>query len=151
MNRVARSREALEPQNSLGDDLDVLGRDGHDLSPEHVEHIAVKSPCAPLEPFGIDEVGRTSLGDVHSQARVGRDECAGGAGVIEVDVGDEQVAKIGDREAELGKPGFERGESRTRSGIYERETVVEIKQIGAKKLLFTEETEVEKLAHAPRC
>lgn len=91
------------------------------------------------------------LGDVHSQARVGRDERAGGAGVIEVDVGDEQMAKIGDREPEIGEPGLERRKSRTRPGIYQRETVVEIKQIGAKKLLFAEKTEVEKIAHAPRC
>jgi hypothetical protein len=88
---------------------------------------------------------------MHAQAWVGRDECAGGTRVIEVDMRDEQMAKIGDLEAELGKPGFERRESRQGPGVYERETVVEIKQICAKKLLFTEETEVEKLEHALRC
>ena len=61
------------------------------------------------------------------------------------------MAELGDRDAELGEPGFERRESRCRPRIDERETAVEIEQIGAKQLLFAEEMEVEKLEHAPRC
>jgi len=103
MNCVARSREAFQPHNSLAYDLDVLGRYGPHRSPEQIEHVAVEPPCAPLEPLGADEVRCASLGDVHTQARIGRNECSASAGVIEVDVRDEQVPELSDRDTQSAR------------------------------------------------
>ena len=44
--------------------------------------------------LGIDEVRRADLRDVHLQARVLAHEHARGAGVVEVDVREEQVADV---------------------------------------------------------
>ena len=56
--RVAGAREALQPEHDVSDDVDVLGRDGHELAPERVERVAVEPPGARLEPARLDEMRR---------------------------------------------------------------------------------------------
>ena len=51
----------------------------------------------------VDDVRRADLGDVHAQPGVLADERAGGAGVVEVDVREQQVADVGELEAALGE------------------------------------------------
>ena len=94
MARVAGAREGREPERLVADDVDVLARHRRELAPEAVEVVAVQPPRAALEPARVDEVRRADLRDVHLQARVLAHEHARGAGMVEVDVGEQQVADV---------------------------------------------------------
>ena len=88
--------------------MDVRLRHGRELAPQRVEGVAVEPARARLEPRRVDEVRRADLRDVHLQARVLADEHARGAGVVEVDVREQQVADVGEREALLVEPPLQR-------------------------------------------
>ena len=79
--------------------MDVLARHRRELAPERVERVAVEPARALLQPLRIDEVRRADRRDVHLQRRVLAHEHAGGAGVVEVDVAEQQMADVGEREA----------------------------------------------------
>src|SRR5262249_35031352 len=61
MRGVARGREALEPDDSVADDLEVPGRHGRQLAPEDVERVSVQAACARFEPARVEEVGSADL------------------------------------------------------------------------------------------
>ena len=117
---------------------------------------------------------RALLGYVHLDARIRRHERSGSAGMVEMDVGHEQVAQVGDGrllecgdtadvvrvgvrdddrtqvcgvEPEAADEREDRRRAAWQTGVDQREPVVEIEQIGADKLFFAEKTEVEKLRH----
>src|SRR2546429_638248 len=81
------------------DDVDVRLRHGRELPPEPFERLAVESPRARLELGRVDEVGRADLGDMDLQAGMLADEHTGGAGVVEMDVREQQVADVAERQA----------------------------------------------------
>jgi hypothetical protein len=83
---VARGREAIEPEDSVADDVDVGGRDGSELAPQGVERLAVESARARLQPVRLDQVRCSDGGNVHLQAGVEAGEDTRGAGMVEVDV-----------------------------------------------------------------
>ena len=102
--RVAGRREAFEPDDAVADDVDVLLRHRRELAPERVEPVAVEPSRARLELRRVDQVRRSHVGDVHLQAGVLPHENAGRAGVVEVDVGEEEMADVGQSEAALCEP-----------------------------------------------
>src|SRR5437764_8927869 len=92
VRRVARRRERFEPRRDVPDHLDVLLRHGPRLAVEPVQIVAVQAPRRRDESRRIDDVRRAGLRDVHADLRVLRDDVTGRAGVIEVDVRQQQVA-----------------------------------------------------------
>jgi hypothetical protein len=78
------------------------------------------------------------LGNVYAQARVRRDQCSGGAGVIEMYVSEQDVAEVADLQIEFGKPLLECRECRRGATIYEREAVLQVEQVATDKALFTQ-------------
>ena len=59
------------------------------------------------------------------------DESAGGAGMVEMDVGEEQVADVGQGEPPLGKAGPEGRDRGCRPAVEQGETVVGLDEVGA--------------------
>src|SRR5437762_1974115 len=88
----------LEIEDALADDLDRPFRDGNELAPQAVELVAVEPARAPLEPARIDQVRGPDLAHVHAQARVAPDQKTRGAGVVEVDVSEDEVPQILERQ-----------------------------------------------------
>ena len=74
---------------------------------------------------------RADLGDVHAQLGVLADERAGGAGVVEVDVREQQVADVGELEAAVGERLLQRREAGGRAAVVQREPVVGLEQVAA--------------------
>jgi hypothetical protein len=91
---VAGAGKRLEAERVVADGVDIRFRDRRELAPKVVERVAVEASRAALEPRGIDQVRCADFGDVDLQCWVFPDEGAGGAGVIEVDVAEEQVADL---------------------------------------------------------
>ena len=73
---------------------DVGGRHGQHLAPEALHVVAVQPACALQQLLRIDEMRRPDLVHVHAQVREPLDERARRAGVIEVDVGEEERARL---------------------------------------------------------
>jgi hypothetical protein len=74
---------------------------------------------------------RADLGDVHLQRWVFADEHAGGTGVIEVDVAQEEVPDVWQREAETGESFREPWKTRGRATVEERWPVVGLDEVAA--------------------
>ena len=100
---VAGSRKAVEPDDPVADDVHVPLGDRRELAPEVVERVAVEPPGAGLELRGVDEVRRADLGHVHLQRRMLAHEHSRGPRMVEVDVGEKKVAKVGQGEAARGQ------------------------------------------------
>ena len=65
----------------------------HDLAPQAVELLAVQAPRAGHQALGVDHVRRAALVDVDRQLGPAAHERAARAGVVEVDVGQQQRAR----------------------------------------------------------
>ena len=87
---------------------------------EAVEQRAVDARRAVDEPGRIDEVARAAL--VHDHGGDGEvgGEVADGAGVVEVDVGDDDPAQVGGAEPERGERRVHGGDARLRTGLDQR-------------------------------
>ena len=107
MRRVAGRREAVEAEHAVADDVDVLLRHRRELAPERVEGVAVQAARAALEALRVDEVRRADRAR-RAPAAPGcsRTSTPGGAGVVEVDVAEQQMADVGQREAAVARPAF---------------------------------------------
>jgi hypothetical protein len=68
---------------------------------------------------------------VHEKRRVALDERPCGSRVVEVDVAEQQVAEVGEREATLGEPALERGDAGRGPAVEERRAVRRLEQIAA--------------------
>ncbi len=104
VRRVAGSGEAVQPEHALPHDVEVLLRNGRQLAPERVERVAVEAPRAPLEPRRVDQVRRADFRHVHLQIGMLTDEHPRGARMVEMNVRQEQVAQVGERQPLLGEP-----------------------------------------------
>jgi hypothetical protein len=71
-------------------DLQVLLGHGQHLAPQALHVIAVQTLRARVQPRGIDQVPRAALVHVNTQIGPALHERAGRAGVVEVDVGEQQ-------------------------------------------------------------
>ena len=82
-------------------------------------------------------------------SRVLAHEEAGGARVVEVDVREQEMAQVGDRDAVLGEPGAERFERRCGTAVMESRAFGGVEQVRADDALAAEVEEVdeERLRH----
>jgi hypothetical protein len=144
VRRVAGRRPGLEPENAFADDGDVLLRDRRELPPQAVELVAVQPACASFEPARIHEMRRTDCAYVYAQVRVAPDERPGGTCVIEVDVRDDQVPQVLERESVLAKARLERIDAGRGAAVHER-GLRRLKQVRRDDLRTAEVAEVEKL------
>ena len=140
---VTGRREALEAEHLGADCVDVRLGDGHQLAPEAVELFTVKPAGAALETLGVDEVRRADLGDVHLQLGLLADERAGRAGVVEVDVREQQVPQVAELEAALGESVLQLGDARRRPAVLQRKPVRGLDQVAADHLRASEVPEIE--------
>jgi hypothetical protein len=108
-------------------------RFGHrgELSPEVVERVAVEATRAALEAGRVDQVWRADFRDVNLQVRMLTDEDARGASMIEVDVAQEQVTDVGEREPEPGKCFLQSRNGRCRAAVEERRPSLGLDQVAA--------------------
>ena len=70
---------------------------------------------------------------------------AGGAGVVEVDVREQEVTQVGETDAALCEPGFERLACRGRPAVEEGEAVVGLDQVDPDRALAAGEVQVDRL------
>ena len=68
---------------------------------------------------------------MHLQRRVLADERAGGPGVVEVDVGEEEMADLAELEPSLGEARLQRRHARRRAAVEERRAVVGLDDVAA--------------------
>ena len=98
------SGECFDLETGGANDLAVLDRPNvrlrsrDDLAPELVHQIAIEARCAGNEARGIDEMGGSN--GMHEDLRSPLCPPAGGAGMIEVDMGHEDMVDVGRLDAE---------------------------------------------------
>jgi hypothetical protein len=148
--RVAGSVEHFE--FSLGErngfaafeDVDILFGDRESFAEEAGEFIAPQAACTGEKQGRIGHVERAALVDVHAQVGIFADEGAGGSGVIEVDVGEEDGFEIGEGESagkELGAQNFECG---GRAGVDDGVVTASFEQGGSDGVRAAGPVEVER-------
>jgi hypothetical protein len=123
MRGVPRRRPRLEPEHLAAHDLDVLLRHGDELAPQPVEVLRVEAARACLQAGRVDEVRRADLADVHPEAGVPANEGAGCARVVQVNVCQEEVAEVREREPLPGQALLERAEARRGAAVDQRRLV----------------------------
>jgi hypothetical protein len=70
-------------------------------------------------------------------------DCSGRAGVVEMDVAEQQVSYVGEGETVLAEAALEREQRRGRAAIEQRDTVVGVDEVDADRLGLPAELEVE--------
>jgi hypothetical protein len=88
-------------------------------------------------------VRRADLGDVDLETRVLPNEDTRGAGVVEVDVAEEEVADVGRREPARREALLECREIARRAAVEERRPVLGLEQVAADDALGAEVVEVD--------
>lgn len=88
-------------------------------------------------------MGRSDLGHVNLEGRVLPDEGARGAGMVEVDVAEQEMANVRQLEAPVCKPLLERLHIGRRPAVEERKAVVRLEQVAADDPLGAEVVEVD--------
>ena len=149
MRGVAGRGERLEVEHAVADDPHVLLGDGSELAPEAVEVVPVEPARAPLQAARVDEVRSSDLAHVDDEARALAHERARRAGVVEVDVGEEQVAEVGDLEPLLRQPRSECVQAARRAAVDECRLLA-LEQVRADDARPAEVLEVEELHAAER-
>jgi len=90
-------------------------------------------------------VRRADLGDVDLELGLLPDERAGGAGVVEMDVAEEQVVDVGEREPAPREASLQCRDGGGRAAVEEREAVVGLDQVAADDALGAEVVEVDEV------
>ena len=149
VRRVPGRGEALEPEDAVADDVDVLLRHGRELAEQGIERIGVEPARARLQLARVDDVGRPDLRDVHLEPGVLADEGAGGTGVVEVDVGEEEMADVRQLEPALGETRLQRVDARRRPAVVNGRPIVGLDQVRADDALGLV-VEVDRLVQGAR-
>ncbi len=101
MGRVTLGRKRLPAEHVPRGDADVPFGHRRELAPERVEETAVEPSCRALEPGRVDEMRRPDRRDPDRELRVLAHDRPGRTGMVEMDVGEEQVADVRQLEALL--------------------------------------------------
>lgn len=144
MRRMTRAREAREPEHVVADDRDVLLRNREQAAPQPIERIPVETACAHLEPGGVDDVWRAELGDVHTDVRLLADDPSDSTCVVEVNVREEDMSDVGERQAALGESSSKHRQRGKRPAVEEGEPVVGLDEVRRNLLGATDVVQVEK-------
>ncbi|MEA2425816.1 MAG: hypothetical protein QOH13_2226, partial [Thermoleophilaceae bacterium] len=144
----ADGRECLPAEHVAGRDAHVLLGHRRELPPEWVERLTVEPPRGALEPRRVDEMRRADLGDPDCQAGVAAHDRAGGAGVIEMDVREEQVADVLEAQAVLRESRLERRQRRGRPAIEQRKSVVGVDDVHADRVRPSAEVQIQMMHRA---
>jgi hypothetical protein len=142
MAGMAGGRERLEPERGFPDDMDVLLRDRCQLAPK-VERVAVEAAGRAFELGRVDQVRGADLCYMDLELRVAPDEDAGGAGMVEVDVAEQEVPDVRERQAALFEPSLERGDAARGPAVEEREAVVGLEEVAPDDVLGALVVEVD--------
>ena len=127
---VAGSREAVEPDDAIADDVDVRLGTGASSPHRLVERVAVEPPGARVELRRVDEVRRADLGDVDMQRRDARGRALlrpphGRGGCGREEDGERRSAR-GPRSA---RPCLQRRNAARRPAVEERRPVLRLQQV----------------------
>ncbi len=125
------AREALEAEDVVADDTNVLLWHGYELAPEPVERVAVEPAGARFEPGRIVQVGRAHGRDVDLERGMLTNDRSRGAGMVEMDVGEQEVADVAELEAAGGEAVLQRREAGGRPTVEERRAVVGLDEVAA--------------------
>ena len=126
MGGVAGRGKGHDPELAVAGDVHVLRRHRDRFSEERVEPVSVDAARACNQPLGIDHVRPADFADVHLDRRVVAHEQPRGAGVVEMDVRDQQVTKL--RDVHLLPQPLVAGRG---SGVEERRAVLGLEQVDA--------------------
>ncbi len=118
-------------------------RHRRDLAPQPVHVVAVQPRRAVDQLLRIDHVRRAALVHEHRDVRVRADDRAGRAGVIEVDVRQQDVAHVVPAHAVLLQAELERGQTRRRPGIDDRDASVGLHDAARDRVRAAEELEID--------
>ena len=135
------------PTTSSPDHADVRLGHGRQLAPELVERVAVQAPRARLEPGRVDDVRRADLRDMDDQPGVLPHERPGRSGVVEVDMGEEEVMQVADLDAAGPERLAQRRDAARRAAVEEREPVVRLDQVRGDPAGVPAVQKVERLGH----
>ena len=91
---------------------------------------------------------RADFRDVHLKTRMLADERSGSAGVVEMDVREQQVADVGQGQAAFFEPLLEGGDAGRGPAVVERETVRGLEQVDADDALVALMVEVHRIRHS---
>ncbi len=82
---------------------------------------------------------------VHVDRQLGKppDECARRAGVVEVDVREEDRADVAQAQIPLAQSGFQRRQHRRRARVHERDAAFHVEEAAGEDAVGAEEREVE--------
>src|SRR6185437_3066734 len=116
---------------------------GSQLAPERVEHIAVQATRRALELRRVDQVRRADRGHPDGQRRVAADDRPRGACVVEVDVREQEVPEVGQREPVLRQPRFEVRQRGRGPAVEQSRAVHRVEQVDADAALGAAEVQVE--------
>ena len=144
MGGMARRRQGVQVEDAVADPLHGLGGNRSQLAPQAVEVVTVEPAGAPLEPARVDEMRRPHLAHVYSKLWIAAGDEAGRAGVVEVDVREDEVAELLERQAALPECSFERSEAAARPAVDQRR-LVSGQEVGRDDPRAPEVKEVEKL------
>jgi len=143
--RMAGRGPALETDDVVADDVHVVAGDCRKLAPEGVEGVAVELSRAPFEAVWVDQVGCADLGYVHLERGMLPYEYACRPGVVEMDVAEQQMAYVGELQAVLRKPRFQRVDRRRWAAVEESRPVVGFEEVRGDRPLVSLMVEVDQL------
>jgi hypothetical protein len=126
-------------------DADAVRRDPGEFSPQPFHVVAIKAGGRRDQFRGIDEMRRAARMDIDGRAEFG--ETPRRAGMIEMDVAEEDVPDIARIEIEFAKFVLHIPESRLRSGIEKREAILCFKRGGGDDAASAKMLGVEDVDH----
>lgn len=123
--------------------MQIFRWNGEEFSEHRLHGIAIEAAGAAQEFFRIGHVRRADFVDVNLERGILANERAGCAGVIEMDVGEENEIQVARGEAARGKFGAKVSEAAGGAAIYERELTATVKEDWADRFRHTHVVKIE--------
>ena len=128
--------------------MDIRGRHRQERPPQGIHLIPIQPRGACQQLCRVHHVRRTAFMNMNLDRRHALDDGPDGAGVIEVDVGDQQGAHVAQRQAALPQPGFEGGQARRRPGVDERDAIGPHENSGRDHAIAAAEIQIDVVGHS---